>query len=171
MLFRALLEGIPEYRATLIIFSPRCALYALSMQKQNRTRKSNYPCRGGIDFFFINSQDADTYPCGYRGSENIGKFWNMASESPPAAPDCQQCEWECFRDPSELLGPFVDILSHPVAFFRRVLQDPPFYRLWSEDVLYYWACRCFNGRVPPDAWRLGFFKNSNRPTSKGLPFG
>lgn len=76
MLFKAVLETVPAYRSRIRVFSPRTSLYALYQQYFHGSNVA-YPCRGGIDYFFINSQDGNAYPCGYRGNESFGKYWEM----------------------------------------------------------------------------------------------
>lgn len=158
LLFRALFEVVPEHRFRVRIFSPLCSLYALSIQQTAPKRSPSHPCRGGIDFFFINAQDGDTYPCGYRGAENLGPYWDLSLKQKPETPFCRKCEWECFRDPSELLGPLAETMSHPISLLRKWAADPDFFRLWVSDILYYRSCGYFNGRMPPDAARMAVFK-------------
>ncbi len=70
LVFKALFDTIPEYRSKIRIFSPRTSLYSLIRQY---TLDENYcfSCRGGIEFFFVNASDGNTYPCGYRGAQTI----------------------------------------------------------------------------------------------------
>lgn len=148
MLFRALFETVPEFRSELRIFSPRSSLLSLVRQYESTAQAPGYGCRGGVDFFFINSQDGNTYPCGYRGNESFGKYWEMDHEKVSARKDCTDCDWECFRDPSELVGPLLELRQSPFSLAARVLRDPEFFRLWREDLRYYRACDYFDGRVP-----------------------
>jgi MoaA/NifB/PqqE/SkfB family radical SAM enzyme len=149
LLYRALLETIPEFRATLRIFSPRCSLYALYRQYSSEPYHY-YPCRGGIDFFFIDCKDGNVYPCGYRGDESLGRYWDLNSRPTHRQTECRQCDWECFRDPSELFGPILEGLSNPFRLFKRLIKDRYFFRLWLDDLGYYRACDLFDGRKPPN---------------------
>ena len=155
-LFQALLETIPEFRSQIRIFSPLTSLYALNRQYKQGPEGA-YPCRGGIDFLFVNASDGDTYPCGYRGHENLGKFWSLNPRRLNTKHECYQCDWECFRDPSELFGPILDGVSKPVTLIRKFRNDEAYFRLWLNDLLYYRACRFFDGRRPPDMARLKRF--------------
>lgn len=158
-LFKSLGEVLPEYRSRIRIFSPRTSLGALHMQHLNGDKSCAYPCRGGLDFFFIDARDGFTYPCGYRGNENLGKFWGMAEEiSCSASEPCNRCDWECFRDPSELFGPLVQSVSSPVSLIKKFYEDKSYFKTWVEDLLYYRACSFFDGRKPPDYQRLSRFK-------------
>jgi hypothetical protein len=74
---------------------------------------------------------------------------------------CRLCDWECFRDPSELFGPVLEGLFSPLNLLRRIKKDTLHFRLWSEDMLYYRACQLFNGRKPPDMARLSAFHTSS----------
>ncbi len=156
LLFEALLDTIPEYRSRVRIFSPRSSLYALAGDHRD-IRTVSYPCRGGIDFFFIDARAADAYPCGYRGRENLGKFWSLNGAHAAAPADCTLCDWECFRDPSFLLGPLLALSTHPMQLARSVYANRAFYRLWLEDLRYYHSCDFFDGRKPPDYARLSRF--------------
>ncbi len=158
-LFRALREVVPEFRSRIRIFSPLSSLHALELEHDG-TRDSSRACRGGADFFFIDAQGGNTYPCGYRGDENLGKFWDMDLTRPTLSASCRECDWECFRDPSELLGPFHEFFSGPVGLLRRLLRDRPHASLWFSDLRYFLACHFFNGRRPPDYRKLSRFTQS-----------
>jgi len=172
MLFRALQMTIRRYRSKIRIFSPLCSLEALMRQYSgNDLSDTTYGCRGGVDFFFINAADGNAYPCGYRGNDNFGKLneREIRKIKPPQEKDgCRQCDWECFRDPSEMLGPLLEVVSDPLGFTRRVARQPRLLRTWIEDVAYYRACDFFDGRRPPNYRKLrrsGFV--SDEP--KGCP--
>lgn len=148
MLFEAAVEVIPEYRSRIRIFSPRSSLFALARQSCDPFGVT-YPCRGGIDFFFVDAARGDTYPCGYRGDENLGKLWDLHPQTGTAAPPCRRCDWECFRDPSELFGPLLEARCAPRRLLRRIRRNPRAFRLWLEDLAYYSRCAFFDGRKPP----------------------
>ncbi len=157
LLFKALLDAIPEFRSRIRIFSPRISLYTLHRQYSGEGTFSPYPCRGGIDFFFIDARDGMTYPCGYRGHENLGDFRNLDLNGIDNNSGCLECDWECFRDPSELFGPLLQARSAPGSVLRKYFRDPGYLRLWWEDLRYYRACDLFDGRRPPDWKRLRRF--------------
>jgi hypothetical protein len=100
-IFRALYETIPEFRQKIRIFSPRTSLRTL-LRQYGQQQHPAYPCRGGKDYFFVDARDGDTYPCGYRGEGKLGRFWEMDLAADTTKADCTQCDWECFRDPSEI---------------------------------------------------------------------
>ena len=156
---KALLETVPEFRSRLWIISPLTSLYALCKQYSNDSERS-YPCRGGIDYFFVDSKEGNTYPCGYRGNENLGKFWDLDTNALNTRATCYQCDWECFRDPSELFGPLLHGRSNPLELFRKIRHDHEYFRLWLSDLKYSRACDFFDGRKPPDLNRL---RNSREP--------
>lgn len=149
LLFLALMDAGVRYRGRIRIFSPQSALYSL-VRHYTQENSSCAPCRGGIDFFFIDARNGDTYPCGYRGKENLGKFWEINLGRPGRGSSCLKCDWECFRDPSEMGRPLIELFNRPAAFFRRMINDREYMRLWRDDMRYYAACGFFNGRVPPD---------------------
>jgi hypothetical protein len=156
LLFKALMEVIPEFRDKIRIFSPRTSLLALHREYSQDSRAA-YPCRGGVDFFFVDSRDGNTYPCGYRGSENMGKFWDLDRDACAPHASCKLCDWECFRDPSELLGPVLQGLSDPRGLLTSMFRDPEYFRVWAEDLKYHRACDFFDGRRPPNLNRLRRF--------------
>lgn len=158
-MFTALAETIPEFRSRIRIFSPLSSLHALAQHYSGEEDRS-YPCNGGSDFFFIDAKDGNTYPCGYRGSENLGKFWDLDLKNPPRKRSCRECDWECFRDPSELLGPFQELCSAPLGVARRLLRDKKLTDLWLSDLRYYRASDYFNGRRGPDDRKLARFAPS-----------
>lgn len=157
LLYKALLDTIPEVRSQIRVVSPRSALYALYRQHQADQQGDPYPCRGGTDFFFIDSRGGDTYPCGYRGEENLGKYWDLNGHTLKGKPSCHECDWECFRDPSELFGPPLQLFSDPLGLLKRLKRERHYFRLWVDDINYYRACRLFDGRRPPEPVRMRGF--------------
>jgi hypothetical protein len=161
LLFAALLDTVPAFRSRVRAFSPLCSLYALCRQYGAGNGHAGYPCRGGIDFFFVDARDGNAYPCGYRGKDNFGKFCNLSMDGlNPLEADCRRCDWECFRDPSELFGPLLQGLHDPLGLVRQMRKDRSFYRYWLSDMAYYPACDFFNGRTPPRSRALERFRES-----------
>ena len=156
LVFQALFEIMSEFRSKIRIFTPKCALYSLIRQYTSGDEHC-YPCRGGKDFFFIDAKNADTFPCGYRGNENFGKFWELDYNKIRQTEFCKKCDWECFRDPSELFGPLLSLLTKPTTFFRKIRQDKFYMSLWYQDLKYFSACNFFNGRIPPNYETLSRF--------------
>lgn len=157
LIFKALLETIPDFRSKIRIFSPRTSLYALFRQYSEADFRP-YPCRGGIDFFFIDAKDGNTYPCGYRGTENLGSYADLQKRNGrPENRDCYLCDWECFRDPSELFGPILQGIYQPLDLMKKFNKDPEYLRIWFDDIRYYAACHFFDGRRPPDSKKLEAF--------------
>ena len=167
LLYATLAEVIPEYRSRVRIFSPLCSLHALAREHAGH-KDTSYPCRGGIDFFFIDSHDGNAYPCGYRGAESLGKFWQVDRAAIDRRYACRLCDWECFRDPAEMGGPLSQMLANPFALVGRFRRDSQFFRLWLEDWRYYRACGFFDGRRPPQAERLARFAPKSREVNGEL---
>ncbi len=162
-LFKGLFETIPDFRSKVRIFSPMTSLYALFKQ-YGEGSESAYGCRGGIDFFFIDSADGNTYPCGYRGNENLGKYEDLDLSKMNAKAACTDCDWECFRDPSELFGPILDSIHHPWQVAGRFARDWDYLKLWVKDLRYYRACDYFDARKPPRYEALAKFDPSRAYT-------
>jgi MoaA/NifB/PqqE/SkfB family radical SAM enzyme len=157
-LYKALFDIIPKFRRHMRIFSPLSSLYMLIQQYSGRQLECDaYGCRGGVDFFFISAENGNTYPCGYRGNENLGKFWTVDLASIKPNGDCHRCDWECFRDPSEMGAPILQGLHQPMRLSRRLFRNPTYLKHWLRDILYYKACDLFNGRKPADANQLKYF--------------
>lgn len=158
ILFQALMDVILEYRSRLRIFSPLCSLLALVRQYDGRADASVYACRGGVDFFFIDARNGATYPCGFRGKEDLGGYPRADFGAVETVRSCRRCDWECFRDPSQLLGPFLELFEKPAALVGKLLADAQLRRYWLADLKYYRACDYFNGRMPPNPRRLLAFE-------------
>ncbi|MGB3221810.1 MAG: radical SAM protein [Desulforhopalus sp.] len=146
LIFTALMETIPKFRGKLRIFTPRCSLHNL-IRKFADQKQSLYPCRGGTDFFFVNCDNGRVHPCGYR-DEPLDELPELGQRQRNGA-SCELCEWECFRDPSDLLGPFAELFSRPHRLLAQFARDPKFYKLLQQDLRYYRACDFFNGRLAP----------------------
>lgn len=142
-IFKALMNTIPMYRSEIRIFTPLSSLYSLINQYCGNS-DDTMPCRGGIDFFFINAGTGSTYPCGYRGNENMGKFYDIDIDKISDKPFCKACDWECFRDPSEMAGFLIEAVKHPIK--SLLLKAPIYKELWKEDLKYYKECNFFDGR-------------------------
>lgn len=149
LIFKALMDVIPPYRNQIRIFTPRVSLYAL-IKYYSGDPSQSYPCRGGIDYFFIPAGDGNTYPCGFRGDHNLGKFYSLDTQSLPNEAYCKKCDWECFRDPSELIGFLQEYyLKTPFsANDERPSKSSTYKKLWWEDLKYYQKCEFFDGRKP-----------------------
>ncbi|MEW5804543.1 MAG: radical SAM protein [bacterium] len=148
LVFQALLDTIIEFRSRIRIFSPQCSLYSL-IRDYTEGKDKSYPCRGGWEYFFIDARDGNIYPCGYRGKENLGKFWEFLPNGQYRKDVCKACDWECFRDPSEMFGPVLTLFRQPGRFIGMLRQERAFMKLWFQDMLYYAACNFFNGRKAP----------------------
>ena len=156
-MFKALMEATSKFRSRIRIFSPLSSLYALTKQYSGVTRKT-YPCRGGIDYFFIDALKGHYYPCGYRGGEDLGGHRSYPTPSRrDRKADCRLCDWECFRDPSELFGPLLDLFSNPWRLLRRWAGDRQALGYWLGDLRYYRACDLFHGRKPINQAALNRF--------------
>jgi len=170
MLFGALASAIRGFRSRLRIFSPIASIEALVRQYGGYGQEDlPYGCRGGIDFLFVSAADGHTYPCGYRGHDDFGRLWEMDIRNLRPLPEkkaCRQCDWECFRDPSELFGPVLELFSDPLHLIRRTMDHPGSMATWIEDIRYYAACDLFDGRKPPNFWKLARF---SRPTHTAYP--
>ena len=161
VLFGVLADVIARWRHRLRIFSPLCALHHLQRQYASSAADGGYACRGGIDFFFIDARDGLTYPCGYRGAECLGTFTAAVHRSEENG--CRRCDWECFRDPSELFGPLLALRRGPALLAAAWRRDPAFFDLWRYDLRYYLACDGFDGRRPSDPARLARAARARRP--------
>ena len=173
MLFKALIAVIRRFRSMIRIFSPLCSLESLIRQYGNEGMAwPPYGCRGGVDFFFVNAADGRVYPCGYRGNEQYGSLWevDIGRRDPPVEEDtCRQCDWECFRDPSELFGPLLETFSNPLGLIRRMVSRPRSLATWAGDLFYYRSCSFFNGRRPPDFQKLNRFSKTVDEAGRGKP--
>ncbi len=163
VLFQVLLETVEKHRPFLRIFSPLTSLYTLYREYNGSLprRLLPAPCRGGSDFFFIDARRGDTYPCGYRGQENLGKYWNLSERHRDRGTECRRCDWECFRDPSELLAPLLPAVTTPLRLMNRLLHDQAYLRHWLKDLSYYRACGFFDGRQPPQPDRLADYSSGD----------
>lgn len=154
-LFQAVLDVVPRHRSALRIFTPLCAVAALVAQYSQPPRQA-CPCLGGVSFFYVD-RHGDCFPCGYRAGENMGPFWKLSDGRLGGTPHCRACDWECFRDPSELLAPLDDLVRGPAGWLRFLRADAAQRKLWSTDLRYFAACGQFDGRRPPQRGRLSRF--------------
>lgn len=158
LLYKALSDTVPKYRHKIRIFSPRSALNSLSRQYSGEP-ENPYPCRGGIDFFFVDTKNGEAYPCGYKGNNKLGNFTDINISKNGHKASC--CDWECFRDSSELFGPLQELFVTPVSFIARLWNDHENMKVWLNDLRYYRACDFFNGRKKPSYRKLAAFQTAN----------
>lgn len=149
LLFKALLQTIPTYRSKIRIFTPLSALSVMTGAEGAPPPKT-YGCRGGLDFFFIDAESGQLYPCGYRGKEDLGDFELYDIEAVKDDVPCTQCDWECFRDPSIVSGPLLELFTKPIRAVTRLVANPGFFRLWLSDLRYYRACHFFRCTTAPN---------------------
>jgi hypothetical protein len=161
LLFESLIIVIRQVRGMIRVFTPITSLRTLVDQHAHGI-EPEHPCRGGADFFFVDARDGNAYPCGYRGSENLGPFWKLDLSGPVLAPSCTACNWECFRDASELHGAISSAVISPLSFgIDRILGRRASVEL-SADVHYALACDAFHGRKAPIYNRMeAFGENRN----------
>ncbi len=155
VMLQALKDVVPAFRSRIRLFTPLSSLDALIRQASGDAAQT-YACRGGLDFFFVDASGGNAYPCGYRSGENLGPFWELR-ELPDRDPSCRRCDWECFRDPSELLGPFGMALTNPLEVLRRFSSSPNLFGTWLTDLRYYMACDMFDGTRPMRPEQLARF--------------
>ena len=155
IMLEALRDVIPAFRHRLRIFTPLSSLDALLTQCRGNEAQT-FACRGGLDFFFIDATKGHAYPCGYRAENDLGPLWSM-NALPEAEATCRRCDWECFRDPSELFGPLTSLATAPRSMARKFRTRPDFLRLWLDDLRYYLACDMFDGRKPMRPRQLARF--------------
>ncbi|HCU70061.1 MAG TPA: radical SAM protein [Desulfomicrobium sp.] len=154
-MLQALRSVVPDFRPRIRLFTPLSALDALIRQIDGGAERT-YPCRGGTDFFFVDATRGHAYPCGYRSGDDMGPFWEMR-DLPENGSACRRCDWECFRDPSELFGPFGAALRNPFAVLRNFAATPGAFGTWLTDLRYYLACDTFDGTRPMRPERLARF--------------
>lgn len=148
-LFSAMFEVIQRYRSKIRIFTPRSMLFELVEQYQKQA-ETGYGCRGGIDFFFMLASDGQVYPCGFRSDESMGPFEQLNWKAIDPKATCKRCDWECFRDPSTMAGPLLDVMQAPGHLIKRLWKDSDWMKLWWQDLRYQRATDYCNGRVAPD---------------------
>lgn len=155
LLYRALADTVGAFRSRLRIFTPLSSLHSL-MRQYSGASASGYACRGGSDYLFVDCVQGMAYPCGYRGAEPLGPVWDLDRNALRAngKAACRRCDWECFRDPSELFGPLLQGLSRPLDLVRNWRDDSEFFQLWRQDLRYARACHFYDGRLAPDFSRL-----------------
>ena len=151
ILFEVLMDCVKKFRSKIRIFSPLTSLYTLHRHYEG-TLPLRHPaaaCRGGIDFFFIDAQSGHTFPCGYRGGEDMGAYPDLNLRAIDTRRECRLCDWECFRDPSELFSSFLQLPHQPIQLARRCKEDLKYLEYWISDINYYRSCDFFDGRKPP----------------------
>jgi hypothetical protein len=158
VLYEALAAVIDAQRSKIRVFTPLSSLDALA--DQHRGGRGGHACRGGVDYFFVDPH-GDTYPCGYRADAWMGPFVTFDPRK-AGRPSCRRCDWECFRDPSELFGPVTSPGRRwlPAA---RILTGDRRMRLWWRDVRYARASGLFDGRQPADETALRRFAPATAP--------
>jgi MoaA/NifB/PqqE/SkfB family radical SAM enzyme len=154
-MLQALRDVVPEFRPRIRLFTPLSSLDALIAQAEGAAERT-YACRGGSDFLFVDASKGHAYPCGYRSGEDLGPFWELR-DLPEDHEACRRCDWECFRDPSELFGPMGAALTSPATALRKFASGPVRFSTWLTDLRYYLACDTFDGTRPMRPEKLARF--------------
>ncbi len=153
VLFKALYDSASEYRSKIRIFTPRSSLYSL-IDFYSNGRKFEYSCRGGIDYFYLDAQNGHIFPCGYRAEDDLGQIWDFdINELRKLEPNCTKCDWECFRDPTELVQPMIEFYRYPLHSIYKLFSERK-KKLWLKDLLYFYACDFFNLRSKPNYLKM-----------------
>jgi uncharacterized Fe-S cluster-containing radical SAM superfamily protein len=172
ILFRVVAEVTREFRPYLRIFTPLCSLTALSSAHDAGPQRTA-ACRGGVDYYYVAAADATLYPCGFRGLEALGDPADECAWMTDPRVECRRCDWECFRDPSQLFAPPAGLLRHPLRKAKQALADRHGLRVWYEDLRYYSACDYFATSRGPRFDALARFSPlysvSQEPTGKWVP--
>lgn len=156
ILFKALYDSVVEYRSKIRIFTPLTSLYTL-MNFYEGKMPIEYPCRGGIDFFYLDARDGCIYPCGYRAEDKMGEIWDLDMKAlSMKRPTCIKCDWECFRDPTELFEPWIQICNNPISSIKNVFTKEKM-RIWLKDMLYFYACDFFDIKKAPNYAKMRMF--------------
>lgn len=148
-LFQAMYDVIPEYRGRIRIFTPRSSLMMLIRQYQG-IENTGFACYGGIDYFFVESSTGHAFPCGFRAAADYGPYEELDISEIKAKPECRLCDWECFRDPSNQIGPITEIFRNPFRVAAKFLKDKEFTKEWWKDLFYHFACGMFDFTQEPD---------------------
>ncbi|MCX8083833.1 MAG: radical SAM protein [Calditerrivibrio sp.] len=143
VLFRVIYDTIPKFRDKIRIFTPLSSINVLMAQYKGVPLK-NFSCRGGKDFFFVDST-GETYPCGFLSDHRLGVFHRRIEK---VNFECVKCDWECFRDPSVLFSPLINLKRFPIHQINDIFKNNTFYRDWVKDLLYYRKCGFFNMHSP-----------------------
>lgn len=156
LLFKALYDSAAEFRSKIRIFTPRSSLQSL-IDFYGEKRQTDYPCRGGIDYFYVDAKNGHVYPCGYRAEDDLGEIWDIdINQMRKQKPYCISCDWECFRDPTEVIQPIINLFNKPLTSLAELITEKK-KRLWIKDLLYFYACDFFNSRSKPNYTKMKIF--------------
>ncbi|MGE4318417.1 MAG: radical SAM protein [Deferribacterales bacterium] len=159
LLFKALYDTIAEHRSHIRIFTPKSSLLMLIRHYGGETG-AGFACYGGIDYFFVNSADGHAYPCGFRVGDDLGRYDKLDTLKIRQKPYCKECDWECFRDPSNQTGVVAELFRSPFKTIGFMFRDRKFMKDWATDILYYFACGMFNFRLSPRYDRMRRFSKN-----------
>lgn len=167
-LYRALMDAVSLFRPRLRIFTPKSALLSMIRAAEGDPRQG-YPCRGGLDFFFVDAAGMRAFPCGYRGGEDLTSLIETGGRTGGKGEACERCDWECFRDPSHLFGPLREAFTSPISLARRFARDPHWARLWISDLRYLRSCGWFDASRPPAS--INSSRRVHRPDATSVKKG
>lgn len=78
------------------------------------------------------------YPCGFRKDIKFTSYEVMYRKKDFL--NCRDCDWECFRDPSNLLTPLNQFISSPARQINFFYKNRNFFKTWIKDLIYYSSC-------------------------------
>jgi hypothetical protein len=153
----ALRDVIPEFRSRIRVVTPLSSVDALLADYAGAVpRPGGFACRGGVDYVYVDTRGR-AFPCGVRREDELGQYAALDYGRLERVPHCRRCDWERFRDPSELFGPVAGLPRLAATAARSIEGRDRRLRLWRQDVRYAVAAGFFDGRRPPDPTRLGAF--------------
>lgn len=80
----------------------------------------------------------------------MGKLYHLNIKDIEEKPFCKACDWECFRDPSEIMGYLINSVRHPLRYISNSSIDSEYRSLWKSDLKYFMKCNYFDGRKPTE---------------------
>ena len=143
LIFKSLLKVIPEFREKIRIFTPLSSVTSI-INHYEKNSGPKFPCYGG-DFYFFISSTSGLYPCGFKNDNCMGNYENLGGT--PLRLNCTDCDWECFRDPSNLIAPLINIRTKPIEQIKDFIRNREFYKTWLRDISYFRRCNFFDMRT------------------------
>lgn len=119
---------IKQRRKDVQIVNPYLSLWQQISQLNGRL--VNFGCSAGQDIFYLGSDQITLRPCYYYSNRAIDVIDERPLKTDPGYQDCNECQDQCFRDPSIAY----QALNSPFKLLQKLIRNPKLFSYSLNDL-------------------------------------